>query len=439
MKKNIRFGKMVRRISVAMALFVTAGSSQWVLGETEKTAEEIVEEAITEETSEEEIFEEGISKEVSEETQSQAFAQASAQLSINLMKQLLNGEENRLISGESIAEALTIMAAGAQGDTKTELEQTIMGGMDTDTYRELLAEFHQKLSEDSWCTFASADGIWLNEDQGISLLDDFVLQNEEKFDASIQAAPFNENTLQEINAWVSEHTDGMIPHMLGELSEDEMIHILNATVFEGEWMEAFEEAQEETFTSASGEEQTAEMMSSTVGEYLEFSNGVGFLKEYAGGQFAFVGILPEEGISLAEFLQDFTGEDFLQAYENAKSDRVVEIKVPKFSLEDTMSLKETLEAMGVETAFTSEADFSLMTETPLAIDDILHKTYIEVNEQDTRAAAATDVVAKALAVWEPDPEEILEINLDRPFFYGIIDTENGIPLFFGAQNTMTAE
>ncbi|MDO4647377.1 MAG: serpin family protein [Eubacteriales bacterium] len=439
MKKYMKSGKMARRISVVMALLLTAGAAQWTIGAaTEEPADQIVIEDTAEEVETE------VSEDTAEEVETETadvklndeFCNAAANFSLNLMKELLKENENRLISGESVSEALAVVASGAQGETREELEQTLMGGMDTETYQKLLAAFHKNLSENAWSTFSTADGIWLNENQGISLLDDFVSQNQENFGAAVQAAPFNEDTLKEINDWVSEHTNGMIPQMLDHLSEDEIIHILNATVFEGEWVDPFYRVQEGTFTDASGQEQKADMMYSTEERYIELGNGVGFVKDYVGGQFTFVGILPEEGTSLTDYLADLTGEEFLSAYQNAKSDKIVEVQLPKFTFDDTTMMKDALEAMGIKKAFSEEADFSLMTEANLSVDQILHKTHIEVDENGTKAAAATDVAIKATAAFDEETKEILEIKLDRPYFYAIVNTETGIPLFFGAQNTM---
>jgi serpin B len=213
--------------------------------------------------------------------------------------------------------------------------------------------------------------------------------------------------------------------------------LMNALAFEAEWMQPYDKYSvgERTFTAADGTAETAEMMWSEEHTYLKTPHAVGFIKPYMEG-YSFAAILPNEDISLSSYLADFDAEEYTALIESQKY-TPVQAALPKFSYDFSDSLLKSLNAMGMVTAFGSDADLSGLTEDPaqeLFISDVIHKTHIEVGEKGTRAGAVTAVLVNETAVMDP-PEEVI---LDRPFLYAIIDNETQLPIFIGTVTSLEA-
>ena len=185
------------------------------------------------------------------------------------------------------------------------------------------------------------------------------------------------------------------------------------------------------FTTADGTVQTAQYLSGAEYIYLEDSEATGFIKYYEGGKLGFAAILPNEDISIDEYVSGLTGEKFNALLEGRKI-VCVDTKLPKFEYDSFFNLGDTLKSMGMTDAFDSSlADFSgigkVLSGYDLCIGTVLQTAHIDLNEEGTTAAAATMVV---LPTSVPLPK--FEITLDRPFVYAIIDMETNVPLFMGA-------
>ena len=174
-----------------------------------------------------------------------------------------------------------------------------------------------------------------------------------------------------------------------------------------------------------------EMMSGSEYSYLEDENATGFLKYYKDANFAFAAILPNESISVNEYIDSMTGESLQKMLTNVQHTKV-KTKMPKFKYEYKINMNEMLKALGVKDAFVpGTADFSKLNTVEEALTHIglvLHKTFIQVDERGTKAGAATLVAMAAGAALEPEPKYV---TLDRPFIYAIIDRETNLPVFIG--------
>ena len=136
--------------------------------------------------------------------------------------------------------------------------------------------------------------------------------------------------------------------------------------------------------------------------------------------------LPNEDVDILDYIDSLTGEGFVNAYNNAEYAEI-NAKLPKFSYDYSLSMNDALIAMGMPSAFL-KADFSKMSNEDLFISQVLHKTFISVDERGTRAGAVTSVQMNK----ESCPYGIIEITLDRPFVYAIVDNATGLPIFIGA-------
>lgn len=349
--------------------------------------------------------------------------------------------KNALISPESVITALMMTANGTNGTTKSQMEQVLCGTLSQDDFNQKLSEFNNNLCTSDKVKFHIANSIWVRDDAGrIQMKDDFLQKNLSLYQAEAFLEPFNETTVSKINEWVNTNTSEMIPQIISEISEEQVMYLINALAFEGKWQEQYLEEdvkEDEIFTNAQGTQEKANMLYGQEYQYIHDDQAEGFLKGYEGGKYAFMAILPKEGMSVSEYLSSMTGESLQKLYHSQTRTKVL-TKMPEFSYEYTKYLKSPLAAMGMENAFLPTADFSNMAQTEsgeLFIGDVLHKTFIQLDRNGTKAAAVTAVIMNDAAAAMP-PENTVEVYLDRPFAYAIVDTKTGLPIFIGAVNSV---
>lgn len=338
--------------------------------------------------------------------------------------------ENLLISPLSLLTALSMTANGAGGQTLKEMEQLLGGDLSLEELNAYQGAWYQQLAgrEDMILHFANA--IWYKEEEGLIIKDSFLQSNVNYYDAAIRKGPFNQETLQEINQWADLHTNHMIPEILDNLTPLDVMVLLNALCLEAKWLSPFEETSVNPagqFAAADGKIRQVSMMGSLEPYYLADADTRGFSKEYEGG-YSFVALLPEEGISIRDYIASLSGGKLMQLLSH-KENTEVRIGLPKFSYDFNEDFSAALIELGMPSAFYN-ADFSGMTDSyPLVIDKVIHKTHIDVDSAGTRAAAVTAVVMRKNAVATISGQK--EVILDRPFVYLILD-QNQIPLFMGA-------
>ena len=366
-----------------------------------------------------------------------SFIRAVADTSVSLMKEVAKEEKsgkNILISPDSILTAIAMVENGAAGETLSEMEKAL-GGISVKKYKKYLAGLHKPLTSSKQLTYQIANSVWYKNGQ-IRMKESYLQDTVNYFGADIFAAPFNGKTVKDINTWAYNHTQGKIPSIIERLEPDARSVLMNAVYFKGKWGVPYETTMKRKFTQADGSKKTVDMLESDENIYLTIGGGEGFVKPYVGGSIGFLGLLPPENVPAETFLQNLTGKDFIDGYNKRRTKGVlVRTRMPKFRYDYSVALTGPLKKLGVKRAFTDDADFSGMTEDSISIDEIQHKTFIEVNEEGTEAAAVTAVLLKANSLL-PSKKEIKEVYLDRPFIYGLIDMKTGIPLFIGMLQTM---
>ena len=348
---------------------------------------------------------------------------------LGLLRQSADGE-NVLVSPLSVLSALALAENGADGATLAQMEQVT--GMSVDELTDTLQAYGM-LDDDG--PLSVANSVWLRDSDGLVVEDDFLETCGGRLGAQVFSAPFDDSTVADVNAWISEKTHEMIPQMLNQISGDAQVLLVNALAFEGGWEDPFDSelTSPDTFTREDGTERDVTMMRATENDYLESELATGFIKPYEGYDYAFVGLLPAEGVTVDELLASLDGsalEELLTPVEGAGA----EIGLPKFTAAYEAELGGALRALGMTGAFDPDlADFSRMGTSdkgPLAVGGVLHKTFIDVNEEGTRAAAAT-VIPMDGAAAPGGPIEYHEVILDRPFVYLIMDLRTGLPVFAG--------
>ena len=355
-------------------------------------------------------------------------ADAVTDFAVELLRQTDTGGST-LLSPVSVVYALAMTANGAAGETLTQMESVL--GLPLEELNACLRAYADQLPAEEVGRCSLANSIWLRDQADrLTVEQPFLDAAAAYYDASVFRAPFDKSTLRDINAWVSDHTGGLIPSIVEEIPESAVIYLINALAFEGEWEDIYREDQvhDGTFTTEDGREQPAELMYGAESAYLEDDLASGFLKYYQGQNYAFAALLPNEGVSLDVYLASLTGEHLRDLLTHPQ-DTVVQTAIPKFTAETTTELNDALSALGMADAFdVGLADFSAMgtsTDGPLYISRVLHKTHLTLDERGTRAGAATAVQMDGSTA---DP---LSVYLTRPFLYVLMDCEAGLPLFIG--------
>ncbi len=362
-----------------------------------------------------------------------AFIAGQAEFSIDLLKRAYReGEgENTLISPVSVLYALAMTANGADGKTAEEM-LSVLGGHSMDDLNAYLNSWRWSFAEEDKGKLKLANSIWMREIAGFKVKDDFLQAGVNYYNAEIYKASFDASTVRDINQWVAGKTDGMIDHLVNDLSDGARMMLINALAFEAEWQKPYEDHQVQngSFHSADGKSQKAKFMFSKESVYLEDEGAIGILRNYKGGKYSFGALMPED---MDAYLATFSGDTLQKVLQNKKS-ADVRAYLPKFKTEYSLEMNEVLKEMGMPTAFGRNADFTKMGNHDLLINEVIHKTYIEVDVWGTKAAAVTAVVMDSGSAMPPPEPKI--IRLDRPFIYFILDNETNLPIFLGTLTTL---
>lgn len=362
------------------------------------------------------------------------FEKNAIHTAVRLFQECFSEKENVLISPLSILIALAMTESGAEGNTAEAFLRFFGGEMTEEELQTLLPAYISELPSDEKCTFKFADSIWLRD--SLTVKQEFVEKNTAAYRAEIRSAAFNDDTKEMINAWVKEKTDGMIDGIIDSVAPEALMYLINALVFDAEWQNIYNdrEISDVYFTNADGSRVRVSGMFSDEQRYFEDNDCCGFLKNYAGGRFSFMAVLPKEAAHFNEFVRAFDERKLLTLMMTAGKESC-KAMIPKFKTEYASLLNDVLGRMGLSEAFSAEADFSRMADEHIAIGEVIHKTYMEVDERGTKAGAVTAVMMKAMAMPVPKPE----VLLNRPFLYAIIDNQKGIPMFIGTMMKLQEE
>lgn len=372
---------------------------------------------------------EGISKnESASKAPDDKFKAAASSFAAELFKDNYSKGKTTLVSPLSVLTALALVQNGAQGNTLAQLEQAL-GGLDRDTLNAYMRAYCDFLTESDELKIANS--VWT--DSSAEAKRAFLQKTVDSYSAQLFSAPLSDpKTVESINSWVKKNTDGMIPKIIEKADRYAVMMLVNAIAFDAKWETPYKRSDIEKldFTSYSGSKKKTDFMCSTENIYLKDGGAVGFMKPYKNGRFAFAALLPDENTGIDDYVASLSGDKLMKIFSSAKHGNEVNVKMPKFRTEYSTQLIDTLKKMGVKDAFDRKtADFSSLIENRDAyIATVVHKTFIEVDENGTRAAASTLVGADTMSLMEP-----YSVCLNRPFVYMIVDTETNLPLFIGVQ------
>lgn len=349
-----------------------------------------------------------------------------------------DGRANVVLSPLSASMALGMTLNGANGSTFDAMRSAL--GFDSltreqvnDSYRDLI-DLLTDLDPD--VRFEIANAIWANE--GIPFDDAFFQAVAAAFDARAESLDFGDPaTLAAINAWVEEHTGGYIDGIVGSLDPALVMLLVNAIYFDGAWTTQFdpEDTRRQAFTREDGSKVDVDMMSIEDVELPRASGPTYAAVElpYGGEAYSMVVVLPDDGVSARDWLAKFDADGWAALTEGLTTSELDLLSIPKFTLTYDTYLNDALQAMGMDTAFRPGADFTRMSPIgdQICIDFVRQKTYIEVDERGTRAAAATAVGVGVTS--------FSGFVADRPFVFVIRERLSGTVLFVGYVGDPTAE
>ena len=353
---------------------------------------------------------------------------------LNLFKQVNQsaGDTNIFISPLSVSTALGMVLNGANGKTYDEIKSTLeLPGNTQDEINQSYQNLNNLLTQiDPKVIFESANSIWYR--QGVSFEQSFLDINKTYFDAEIQALNFADpSAVNTINNWVSEKTKQKIIGIIDRIPQDAVMYLINAIYFKGTWFYKFDSTatEDDNFYITPGNSVICKMMDQkNKFDYYQADNYQAIKLPYGNGDFEMLVILPSSGTdinSLINQMDDSYWNNLLAKMDSAE----VNLWLPKFKIEYSITLNDALKAMGMISAF-DDADFSKMRpEKDLFISRVLHKTYVKVDEEGTEAAGVTAVEFTRSSVSPGNNEVYMKIN--RPFIFAIRENSSGAILFVG--------
>jgi serpin B len=365
----------------------------------------------------------------------QAVVVGNTAFATDLYGRLKNEKGNLFLSPYSISTALAMTLAGARGETAEQMAKVLHFGLPQErlppTFASLEAELDaiQKRGE---VQLSIANSLW--PQKGHPFLPEYVGLLKQYYGTSVTpldyagAAEAARNT---INDWVDAKTNHKITDLIGPgvLGRETLLVLANAIYFKGDWAAQFDPKQTtvQPFHVASDKDVKCQLMTHAGAYAYAETSGLQVLElSYAGDDLSMIVLLPQKTDGIGALERELTASK-LAEWTKALRQRRVEVFLPKFKLSSMFSLKEILVAMGMADAFSGKADFSGMDGThTFVISALLHKAFVDLNEEGTEAAAATGVVVTTAMF-----EQIPVFRADHPFIFLIRDKHNGSILFLG--------
>lgn len=328
-------------------------------------------------------------------------------------------DENLVISPYSAAVALSMLAEGAEGQTKAEFNKALndcifkaedLGGNDT-------------------VIVNSVNSLWVDDD--FSIRNRYLSLLQKDFDALATALDFGDpSTVKAINNWCSEHTNGKIKDVIDRLGPNDVMVLANALYFNAPWLNPFDSnlTSKAEFNGSKGQTKVDMMTRKAYMNYAEFQGCQLVELPYEGGRYSMFVLLPSAEMDINEAV-GYLSEDLYNEAMKALEPKEVLLRMPKAKVETSLLLNQTLQSMGIKSAFTSAADFKGISEMgPLVLDQVKQKCYVEISEKGTEAAAVT--VAQ-IRMTSARPSSYVIMNVNRPYFFLIVDTRNSNVMFAG--------
>jgi serpin B len=347
-----------------------------------------------------------------------------------------NSKDNIFISPTSIAMCLTMAWNGASGTTQAAMAAALrLSGQDIQQVNGSNAALLKELAAaDPKVKLLVANSLWARK--GVAFQKPFLTANQQYFNAQVTALDFSDpGAPGTINAWVSASTNGLIKEIVSRIEAQDILFLINAVYFKGNWTEQFDKAltHEQDFFLPGGTATRRQMMArESKFSYYAASGFQAVNLPYGSGRLSMYLFVPDAKDGLPGFLKQLTAENWDKWLAGFAS-KPGNVVLPRFKIEYEATLNQALTSLGMGEALQpGKADFTKMVKSPFPvyISEVKHKTFVEVNEEGTEAAAVTSTRITMTAI--PRPQEHFSIVADHPFFFAIADSKTGAVLFMGA-------
>jgi len=339
-----------------------------------------------------------------------------------------SSDSNYVISPLSISIALGMAWNGAAAETKAEM--TSLLGM-SETPDSLINQYYEVMQKslpvvDSSTMVNIANSLWYTTDFVVK--PSYLKVNQDYFDAQIRSIDFLQPWAKDtINAWVDAKTNHLIPTIV-ESTQDQVMYLINAVYFKGAWVIPFD--PKETYTASfnkqkGGTTQVKMMSMLDTLDYAETNNAQYLDLAYGNGAYSMTLVLPKSGFSTSDVLTNMNSASWNEAIEGLTT-RKVQVYMPRFKVECNFDLIPTLKSLGMKLAFTDMANFSGISDRGVKISDVKHKTYVEVTEKGTTAAAVTSIGFEYTSM-----PSYPTFNANKPFLFFIRENGSKVILFAG--------
>lgn len=361
---------------------------------------------------------------------------ASTSFGFNLFEHIAKQDPNKniFISPSSVAIALSMTYNGASGETQQAIAKALdLQGIEINDVNVFNRNIQQLLANgDKNVELNIANSLWARKD--IALEQNFLNKVKEFYQAEITNLDFSDsNSVNTINAWVKQQTKDKIEKIVDRINSDNLLFLINAVYFKGKWEAPFDKSltKPQPFTLINGTKiQHPAMSRSGEYRYYDAPSFQAISLPYGSGRFSMEIFLPKPKSNLGEFQQQLNTKNW-QEWSTKFTRKTGSIQLPRFKVEYETSLKETLQNLGMAIAFNpNKADFRNLATTKAYISDVKHKTFVDVNEEGTEAAAVTSVEMRVTSAI-PNEEPPFQMIVDRPFFFAISDRQTGTILFMG--------
>lgn len=374
------------------------------------------------------------------DTKTAQMVAANNQFGFSAFKELASAEKNLFISPLSISQALGMTYNGATDETAQQMAN-VLGyanrtateiNQSSKTLREAL------LNADKSVAFSVANSIWY---RNTFLIDqNFVATNQTYYQSETKALDFGktESSKNTINAWVNDKTNGKIPSIIDQISPDHVMFLINAVYFKGAWKYKFDKqhTQSRTFYNNGSESKQIETMTQETDlGYYAHNDFTAVEMPYGNGHFSMVVLLPNAGKSCGDIADALTPQNW-DTWITGMSQRAVKLYLPKFTMRSDLTLNDCLKQLGMPKAFTDMAEFGQMGSSGrLKIDEVKHKTFVELSEEGTEAAAVTSV-GMVVTSYPPAQPTPVVFDVDRPFVFAIREKDTNAVIFIGQVNSL---
>jgi serpin B len=346
---------------------------------------------------------------------------------------MLNADKgkNLMISPLSISQALLMTYNGADGDTKKAFEETLfLNDLTVDEVNQSAQELVKALLEvDPGVIIDIANSIWYRD--GYTIKPEFIQVNEDYYNAEVQQLIFNDEAVDIINAWVKDKTNDKIEKIIDSIDPEMLMFLINAVYFKGNWKYQFKESNTVNgeFILSNGSKISVPFMHQSITAKLMYHDDFTILDLlYGRGNFSMFIVLPDEDKTIDDVLELWNNDTYNQWLTDFTEVGELEVVIPKFKFAYEKELNDVLKAMGLTSAFDqNQANFSkIIEDIQLYISKVKHKTFIEVNEKGTEAAAVTSVGIGTTSIGPSN-----QFIADRPFLFVIREKYTNSILFMG--------